>query len=273
MLTVVVICFLAGFAVGCSEPVVKVEAPSLEGLRILEAEYPRAYFFRSAEMPGHRPDVTYEAWEKSFSRLMGIQGKVLDEEIPGLSGRNIEFFTRFKKSHPDQLVLLHFNGNARDPRWQTGEFFAGHWLYFNGATVLSDVPEEEGETEIRVSDASLFQTGVGRYADKTEDIGLCTLDSEGKPNWRESEQVELVSVNVAAGVIRVKRGAFGTRPRAFEAKSAYAAAHVYEGPWGQKSYLLWFYNYATNGPKDERGRSLVDVLTDDMAERFEPGGQ
>ncbi len=247
--------------------------PGLRALRIMSGEYPRAYFFRASESPGKNPDLTYEQWEKTFGRLMGIEGKALDEEIPGLSKRNIEFFTRFKKRHPDQLVLLHFNGNARDPRYRRQNYFAGHWIYFNGARILSDVPAQEGETEIRVSDPALFKTGVGRYRNKNEDVGLCLLDENGKPDWNESEQVQLIRVDAAKGTIRVQRGCYGTRPRAFPAGKAYAAAHISEGPWGEKSNLLWFYNYSTAAPKDARGRSAADVLIDELVRQFSPGGE
>jgi len=82
-------------------------------------DYPRAFFFRSSESVAANPRVSFDRWDAAFSRLMGIEGKVLDEEVPGRSKRNIAFFTRFKRLHPGQLVLLHYNGNARDPRYQT----------------------------------------------------------------------------------------------------------------------------------------------------------
>ncbi|KPJ72030.1 MAG: hypothetical protein AMS14_08635 [Planctomycetes bacterium DG_20] len=219
------------------------------------------------------PAVSYEQWEATFNRLMGIEGKVLDEEVPGRSARNIEFFTRFKARHPDQLVLLHYNGNARDPRYEAGRYFAGHWVYYNGATVLCDVPAEDGETEIRVADARLFRTGIGRYRDKNDDVGLSALDAGGRPDWHESEQVQLVSADVKGGLVRVKRGCYGTRPRAFAAGKAYAAAHVTEGPWGRRSNLMWFYNYSTRCPRDAGGRSCAEVHAEELAERFSPGGR
>ena len=227
----------------------------LAKLRVMQGDYPRAYFFRASESPGKDPSLTYDTWEKSYERLMGIEGKALDEEIPALSRRNIDFFTRFKQRHPDQIVLLHFNGNARDPRYQTDVFFAGHWIYFNGAKVLADVPAEQGETDLRVEDATLFRTNVGRYRNKNEDIGLCAIGPDGKPNWHESEQVQLVSVSEKEGVIRVRRGCYGTTPRSFAAGKSYAAAHVYEGPWGadpESSSLMWFYNYSTAAPATPR---------------------
>jgi hypothetical protein len=241
---------------------------NLSKLRVLSDGYPRVFFFRQVEGMAARRGTSYEQWVKTFDRLMGIEGKVLDEEIPERSLRNIDFFTRFKKRHPDQLVLLHFNGNARDPRYESDRFFAGHWIYFNGARILSDVPAEAGETDIRVDKPYLFRVNIGRYRSRNEDIGLCVLDSDGKPDWRRSEQVQLVSVDVRKKTVRVRRGCFGTKPRAFKAGAGYAAAHATEGPWGQSNNLLWYYNYSTRCPRDGHGRTCSNVLVDHLAGLF-----
>ena len=205
-----------------------------DSLRVLGDAYPRAFFFRSAEGMASNPKSNYEQWDKTFSRLMGIEGKALDEEVPGRSARNIDFFTKFKQRHPDQLVLLHFNGNARDPRYEAKEFFAGHWIYYNGAKILSDLPASGGEIDVRVDAPTLFRINIGRYRNANEDIGICELDASGRPDWNRSEQVKLVSVNAAMKTIRVQRGQYGSAPRAFAAGKAYAAAHVSEGPWGKR---------------------------------------
>ena len=203
---------------------------------------------------------------------MGIEGKVLDEEIPGRSIRNIDFFTRFKKRHPKQLVLLHFNGNARDPRWQSQRFFAGHWVYYNGARILSDVPAEAGQTDIRVDNPNLFKLNIGRYRDRNEDIGLCVLGSDGRPDWHQSEQVQLLSIDREKKTIRVRRGCYGTKPRAFKAQRGYAAAHMTEGPWGRGNHLMWYYNYSTRCPRDGKSRRCADILVEHLAELFAPTG-
>jgi len=240
-------------------------------LQVLCDVYPRAFFFRASEGVAARRGADYAEWDATFSRLMGIQGKALDEEVPGRGLRNPDFFTRFKQAHPEQLVLLHYNGNARDPRFEREAFFAGHWLYYPGATILTDVPAEAGPTTIRVSDARRFHINMGRYRNSNDDIGLCALGADGRPDWHRCEQVRLVSVDRAAGTITVERGCYGTEPRAFAAGKAYAAAHVTEGPWGRRSHLMWCYNYSTRCPKDAQGRICADVHADELADRFAPG--
>lgn len=256
----------------CVTGALLVHAEEVE-LSVLNPDYPQAFFFRASEGLARNPGTVFEDWDATFSRLMGICGKAQDEEILNTARRNIDFFTRFKKAHPEQLVILHYNGNARDPRCEPGVFFAGHWLYFNGAKILADVPASGGETEIRVEDASLFQTGIGRYKTSNEDVGLCLIDDRGRPDWYASEQVQLISVDVKKGILRVKRGCYGTRPRAFPAGRALAAAHVSEGPWGKKNNLLWYYNHSTRCPKDREGRRCGERLADELARKLLPGGE
>ncbi len=247
-------------------------AADLEELEILRAGYPRAFFFRAAEGAARSRRFSYEQWERCFLRLNGIIGKVLNEEVPNTSQTNIPYFTQYKRRHPEKLVLLHYNGNARDPRDNTEAFFAGHWLYYNGCRVLSDVPAQAGTCSIKVEETSLFQVNMGRYKDKNEDLAICRLGPNGKPDWSYAEQLQLLAIDAQNKTLTVRRGAFGTKPLNFQANRAYIAAHVTEGPWGKRSNLLWYYNYATCCPKDGQGRNCVDVLVDDFARRFLPGG-
>jgi hypothetical protein len=266
---------LVFFATGQSVP------DRLNSLPILGPNDPRAFFFRIAESGAHvfmqapkaaQQRITFDQWEKTFDRLMGMELKVLNEELPNDARRDVEWGLRFKKDHPDQVVLLHFNGDARDPRWEAGKFFAGHWIYHPGARILADVPAEDGETQIRVSDPGLFRTDTGRTRVSKDDIGLCELDATGKPDWSRSEQVSLISIDAAAGTIRVRRAQFGARARAFLAGRAYAAPHRTEGPWGAGANLMWCYNYSIDCPRDSRGQDCADVLAEDLAGRLLPGG-
>ncbi len=248
-------------------------APSAPPLQILGDDYPRAFFFRGSEGPPAQPRTTYEAWSADFSRLMGIMGKCLDEEVLGREARNPEFFTRFKRDHPHQVVLLHFNGNARDPRYHTENYFAGHWIYRPATRLLADVPAEPGETTLRVESVADFQVGTGRYRTSNDDLALFGLTPDGRHDWAHCEQVQLLAIDARAGTIRVRRGCYGTKPLAFRADAARAAAHAVEGPWGKNNHLMWYYNFATHCPRDPAGKTAADRLVDDLATWFGPGGK
>jgi hypothetical protein len=252
----------------------RLSARDIGQLDILQERYPRAFFFRAAEgaWDPHRYP-TYESWEEQFNRLQGIMGKCLDEECVGREPRNIDFFSRFKQEHPRQAVLVHFNGNARDPRYHTEYYFPGHWVYRRATNVVEDVPAEAGESVIRVEDVGDFRVGGGRYRTSNDDIALLRAAPDGKHDWHYCEQVQLISVDKKASTIRVRRGCYGTEPLRFEAGRSRAAAHAVEGPWGRTNHILWFYNFATHCPRDREGKSCADRLVDDLARWFGPGGK
>lgn len=248
-------------------------AENTANLTILGPDYPRAFFFRACESGPSNKRMTYEKWAAEFGRLSGIIGKCLDEEVLGREANNPEWFSRFKRDYPNQVVLLHFNGNARDPLYKTEKYFSGHWIYRKATLIISDVPATSGETVIKVENVRDFHVGTGRYRTSNDDIALFGVTPDGKHDWNYCEQVQLISVDQNASTIRVKRGCYGTKPLAFKAGKARAAAHQTEGPWGKNNHLLWFYNFTTHCPRDAEGKTCADRLLDDLAAWFGKGGK
>ena len=241
-------------------------------LAILGPDYPRVFYFRAAESAcNRRLYPAYEDWERNFDGLMGIMGKCLGEECLGREPRNPEFFSKFKRRHPEQVVLLHFNGNSRDPVYQRANYFPGHWIHRQAVTITKDVTAAAGETVIHVASTGKFRVNAGRYKTSNDDIALFGIKG-GKHDWIHCEQVKLVSLDPEASTITVERGCYGTKPLAFRAGLSRAAAHAVEGPWGAKNHLLWFYNYSTHCPKDRNGKACSDILVDDLAKWFGKGG-
>lgn len=236
---------------------------------LVDGPYPRAFFFRASEGAARNPRTEYDTWSRDYSRLFGIMGKVLDEEIPGTSARNVLFSTRFKADHPDQAVLLHYNGNARDPR-VAEEFFPGHWLYRPGGRITADV--SPADQVIHVENAGQYRTDIGRYHNRNEDLLLARY-VDGRVDYHHAEHLELVSVDAAAGTITVRRGMHGTRALDYRAGAAVVQHHAVEGPWGAANHLLWFYNWRTDGPRDDQGRTAADILVAEFVRRFTPGGE
>lgn len=247
-------------------------AAGAEPLTIRGDKYPRVFYFRATESAcSPRAYPTYESWERNFDGLMGIMGKCLEEECLGRMPRAPQFFTKFKQRHPNQAVLLHFNGNSRDPLFERENYFPGHWVYRKAVTITEDVPATAGESVIYVSDASGFRVNAGRYQTHSDDISLFGT-KDGKHDWYCCEHVQLVSVDIRAKTITVKRGCYGSKPLAFEKGKSRAAAHQVEGPWGANNHFLWYYNYSTHCPRDKNGKTCSDLLVDDLAGWFGKGG-
>ena len=237
-------------------------------LAILSPNYPRVFYFRATEAACSAIRYpTYESWERNFDGLMGIMGKCLEEECMGREPRNPEFFTRFKQRHPEQAVLLHFNGNSRDPIYQTDGFFPGHWIYRKAVMITEDVLATPGESVLKVADARFFKVDTGRYREHNDDIALFGM-KDGLHDWYHCEHVQLISVDHEANTIVVQRGCYGSKPLAFKANESRAAAHAVEGPWGANNHFLWYYNYSTHCPKDRNGKVCSDILVDDLARWF-----
>jgi len=241
-------------------------------LKVLDENYPKVVFFRSSERTSGYDG--YDQWQNVFNKFSGFIGQALpfelsDHELGDLE-KNPEYFNRFKKDHPDQIIIIHLNGTAQDPRYLPVDYFAGHWLYYNGAKVLSDIDEDGANAIIKVSDASLFYTNAGFTGDRNEDIGLCALNKDGTPNWNYSEQVQLIAADTMTNTISVRRGLYGTNPMKFKAAETYATSHVWDGPWNKRRYMNWAYNYSTECPKDASGRNFADrystYLSDVIAE-------
>jgi len=196
--------WLAGsllFAIPAASPAAET-GPRLE---IFTDEQPVCFFFRGTEATARKRAMSYEEWEARFSRLNGVMGKMLDEEVLGASATQ-EYYRRFKKDHPDQAVLLHANGCFRKPLADLSAYHDGHWLYYNGARVLDDVPATAADTTLRVSDVSVFALNPHRGNPSIpEDVGLCRLGSDGRPDWNHAEQVRLKAIDAERGTIVVER--------------------------------------------------------------------
>ncbi|SED49913.1 hypothetical protein [Ruania alba] len=265
---------LAGLATGT--PAASA-APTRNGVTlpaIFTAGFPRSFHYRQSEFTV--ATTPYEQWAEEFSSLNGIIGKIVPEEKISTTGQqNVEYFTRFKRDHPDQLVLMHYNGRLRRPDYDPyGLFtFGGHWTYRAGTQLTRAVIADADEVVLHVADTSVFQMDVGRIGTVHDDIGIALMGNDGLPDWHHSEQVSLVDIDAAAGTITVRRGRYGTEPLAFPAGS-YLAAHIVTGPWGSEDAgLIWWINFHLDAPRDSHGRNGIDCFVEDMTRRLGPGGE
>lgn len=214
----------------------------------------------------------YGNWIRLFGRFDGMVVKVGNEELKGNMQTSFDVYNRYKKEYPGKMLVLHYNGNERDPRDIDNKYFPGHWLYYRGCKALTDIAAEAGITVIKVENTELFKMKWGIHKNRNDDILMVKKGNDSKPDWYASEEVILESINAAEGTITVKRGQYNTIPQAFTAGDVYLLPHVTGGPWGEENNLLWQYNFSTECPEDRKGKKAFEVLADEIADKFSVGG-
>lgn len=252
---------LAAAAVTGERPVA---APRLQ---MLAEGYPRSFFWWTTCRQVYENAASPDEADRVLSQLQGLASP----------STYLDFFSGFKAHHPEKLVFLFSQGyvfsekpTVYDPI-DRSKLCAGHWVYFEGSRITQDVPAEEGETEIEVERPERFRIAPAEGRPFVDDICLCGLTPDGKPDYRRSEQVQLVSVDRARRTIRVRRGQYSTQPIALAAGKSWAAAHLSE-PWGYRDGVSWVANYSPLCPRDQQGRVAADILLEDFAALFAPGG-
>lgn len=220
-------------------------AQNLSELAVFDGNYPKAIYFRNVENSAADENISYQDWAKRWSKLDGMVVKALDEEIPGRSGVAQHKFIQYKKDNPTKLMLLHFNGNARDPRFDPQAFMATDWTYFVGTYATQDIPLMTKDTEIFVRNTEVFRVKQGSKTAYNDDIAIVPMTASGKLDWNAAEQVTLLSIHKKEKLIKVRRAQFGTSAKGFSSGLAYLAPHVSQppaAPYSQQS--LWRYNFA-----------------------------
>lgn len=206
----------------------------LSDLKIFDEQYPKAIYFRNVENSAANTSISYDKWAKRWSKLDGMVVKALDEEIPGRSKEAQKKFIQYKKDNPSKLMLLHFNGNARDPNFDFDAFHAEDWTYFVGT--YSEGAIDPSDTVITVNDTQVFKN--------SDDIVIVPVNNMGELDWHKSEQVKLLSIKNES-TITVKRGVFSTKARSYKKNKAYLAAHVSQPAIAPgSSQALWRYNFS-----------------------------
>lgn len=176
--------------------------------------------------------------------------KALDEEIPGRSKEAQRKFIQYKKDNPEKLMLLHFNGNARDPNFDFDALHAEDWTYFVGTYSADFV--SKSDTRIFVENTDAFR--------KADDIAIVPVADNGELIWHHAEQAKLLQVHKDESIM-VKRGVFSSDTRSYQKGKAYIAAHVSQPAAAPGSkQALWRYNFSNTSNKDGMPERLAKNL-------------
>lgn len=257
-------------------------AQELENAELFVETYPRAMYFRIAEFD-LRTEYSgklnkYKEWRDRFSDLSGIMGKTEFEELlrDNPHEQIYQWFKRYKKDFPEKLVIVHLNGRGRIPNYKIDKFFPGHWLYFEGSDVFSNLPSENSldfnkSIWIDVADGTRFRTDNGSKGRTKDDITLVRRKEDGTLDWENAEYVRLLEVQ--GNRIKIERAMFGSKGIKFNSGKTYAAPRVMGGPWGSTANMVWYYNLSTACPKDKNGKTCADILLEELAGNFAKGGR
>ena len=237
-------------------------------LTVLTNRYPKVFAFRQAEALANIRN--YHDWEAAFRPLSGVVAKLLPEErTDTVTMRNAIFFTRFKQRYPSKLALLHMNGRARLPMFETEGWFAGWWLYRAGTRTVEALGKDT--TTLRVTETTPFRLEIDCFGRCWEDLVITKCDVNGLPDFSVAEHIRLIAIDGGAGSLMVERAMYGSAARAWPVGS-YIAPHVTNGPYfrGDK---VWLYNFSTSSPRDSAGLHVIDGIMAGLRPRFAPGGQ
>ncbi|MBX7122164.1 MAG: hypothetical protein K1X42_08535 [Opitutaceae bacterium] len=219
---------------------------------------PRAIYFRQQENFASLPParaLPYEApagighnWRDTFSQLNGNLAKVLEDLTLGRV--TIEnYMTRLAQDRPKQLNIAQFDMMARltaSPLFKEGGYHAWHWLYYAGTRTTAAIAAGDSHLKVRSTEAFTLTAGRIGGVQIPDDAVLCRWDeANNRPDYSHSEQVRLVAIDAANGILTIQRGLYGTAAQEFP-EGAYIAPHV------SRYYTMdgasWVYNYSDRAP-------------------------
>lgn len=236
----------------------------------LEDRFPKPLLFRQ-DLSG-RTSLNYETWRDSLLNGVGTIKKIVAEELLTLNPNLPRWFARYRKEHPESLLLMHFNGEARQTHTIKAvhqRYFPGHWVYLPGTDVLEAV--SEGKTSFNVGDASPFSMEAYWHPRRPErrfphDAVLVQVDENGGRLWQTAEYVQLQAIEHEAGRVRVKRGQYFSKQKSFPAGRT-VLLPLEAGVWGGRP--MWYYNLSTACPEDSDGKTAAQRLSEELTQWFE----
>ncbi len=252
---------------------------AFEDLEIFHVGYPRVIQFREAEYEIQQDRLPYEEWARRTARVNGMVGKALQETQLLRDGgiHHIDYYTRFKKEHPEKIVIIHHNDMAKLPvPWRALDgYWDGHWLYNEGTTMTKPIEATNESTVIHVEDVTgpnprrpIFRDGLHYPNTAYDEVGIARTGEDGKPDWNRAEHVQITAIDRENNTITVNRAMYDSEALDWPAGS-YLAAHP---GFGARTNKRWWFNLSTHAPYADDGRQGMDAFVDDLVGSFGPGG-
>jgi hypothetical protein len=249
--------------------------PSLfSGLTVLQSNtFPHVFHFRGSEADALK--MPYTSWTGRYSKLMGVIGKMYNEDEIHLSGTNGDFpqraiFRRFKEENPSQLALLHFDGKYRNIATEraTSYYAPQHFLYFVRQPGYSDLDSVSTQSVVQTTGPVFryFRLKSGRYCN--EDVVLVGKAADGSLDWSRYEYTRIVDYsggNPYTNKLDVIRGSYGSSRLSWTAGGYYLLVPASGWPWDIETNNHWMYNFTAWCPTNAAGKTCADVFCDEIA--------
>lgn len=243
----------------------------LTGKTVFNHQYPQFFHFRGEMKRNVHSD--YDTWEKTYTTSSGLLRKYICEELK-IDTVLYSWLNRFAKMHPEKLLLLHFNGEARqvnDYPEVCIKYFPGHWVYEAGSFLSADCTPLQ--TRIQVKSTDCFREKAYLYRNLSPRrwtphyVLLVELDEQGNKLWYNSEIAHIKSIDPSTNTLILERGKTNTLSRPFKAGKTYIAP-IAGGVWGND--VMFYYNLSSACPKDKDGKTAADILLDEINDWFAP---
>lgn len=265
-------------------------AYEFENLSNANASFPQVFFFRHDDAPpSYLAESAAPQTRQAFlNRLDGCISKVFHEEVTDLHTDKLrDTYRELRAQHPEKTVLVHFNGEAvavrhfdmiADDRYHADnvkDYFPGHWLFQSDARLSNSITAQD--TVLKVDTTHPFKERdyvFGNAAKRGEDVAfpsdilLVPVAADGARQWQRSEYATLVSKSKKE--ITVKRGRYGSTPRAFEGGKTLVLPFA-GCSWADNS--MWYFNFSPDCPRDSKGLQAADIYVRNLVASLKPPGQ
>ncbi len=239
-----------------------------ESIDLGDREFPMYYAFRTEST-----SVTdYDVWLNRIGEdLSGVIRKFLTEELQ-TDASKIDWLNQYAEDNPDEILLLHYNGQARRTDDESADrFFPGHWAYYPGCSITSAIDYDD--TTIKVENAKLFTVSY-TYSSTSSTFGLKVVVVpivNGEKDWNNAEYCRVDSYNTTTNELQVTRAQ--NRSTARDHATGTYIAPIPGSVWeDSEDSVMWYYNMSSACPRDDDGNNCADVLADELISYFEPGG-
>lgn len=265
-------------------------AHEFENVSNANASFPQVFFFRGDDAPPSYLDdsATPQTRQAFLNRLDGCISKVFHEERTELpTDKLLATYRELRAQHPEKTVLVHFNGEAVAVRhfdWIAGDryhadnlkdYFPGHWLFQSGARLMSSITAHDTVLKVDLTRPFTERDYVfGNARKRGEDVAFPTdillvpVAADGTRRWHRSEYATFVSKSKTQ--ITVKRGRYGSTPRAFEGGKTLVLPFA-GGSWANNS--MWYFNFSPDCPRDPNGLQAADIYVLNLVAWIKPPGQ